>query len=79
MKGEKKLQKGLKLTPRQLSRQCQGKLSCSSHTDRKNHMDKKGFQTIVALTSHHATVLPEIKHWSATTRNGIPELSFDEK
>lgn len=42
-------------------------------------MDKKGFQTIVALTSRHATVLPEIKHWSATTRNGIPELSFDEK
>lgn len=79
MKGEKKLQKGLKLTPRQLPRQCQGKLSCSLHTERKNHMDKKGFQTIVALTSPHATVLPEIKHWSATTRNVIPELSFDEK
>lgn len=62
-----------------MPRQCQGKFSCSSHTDTKNHMDKKGLQTIAALTSPHAALSPEIKHWSTTMRTGIPEFSFDDK
>lgn len=68
-------QKGLKMMPRQR----QGKFSCNSHTDMKNHMDKKGLQTVAALTSPHAAPSPEIKHWSTTMRTGIPEFNFDDK
>lgn len=79
--GEKEnLQRGLKM----MQRQCQGKFSCNSHTDTKNHMDKKGLQTIAAVTSPHAALSPEIKHWSTTMRTEIPvlidtEFNFDDK